>query len=423
LPNRTAAVRAWGYIAAAMALGFPGLVLRFSGTHLSPEVTAAIYGIGIFGAAFLLSWAVEVAQLHISASFAIAILALIAILPEYAIEANLAWDAGAAWYPGAHPGEVAEVARVAANVTGANRGLIGVGWTMVALLFWLRERKNLALAGGLSLELTILAVATLVTFLLFFMQQVALYVSGVLIALYVFYLWVSSRAATQEPELMGPSAIIGGLARRRQIFVIAFLFVYAAVVIFMAADPFVEGLVHTGKKLGISEFILIQWLAPLASESPELVIALLFTLRGQVTTAMTALISSEVNQLTLLIGSMPVIFSISFGHPSAFPLDTQQSVEFLLTSAMSLFAVVLLARLCIPWYGALLLLSIFVTHLFFTGTEERRIFAFIFLGLTAILFIVDRGRMTEIYRRAVDVFHLGKRAKEAGSASDQRDGD
>ena len=94
------------------------------------------------------------------------------------------------------------------------------------LLFWLRERKNLVLAGGLSLELTILAVATLVTFLLFFMQEVALYVSGVLIALYLFYLWVSSRAKVGEPELMGPSAIIGGLAlgvRRAAIVEFSFL--------------------------------------------------------------------------------------------------------------------------------------------------------------------------------------------------------
>jgi len=271
--------------------------------------------------------------------------------------------------------------------------------------------------------LTILAVATLVTFLLFFMQEVALYVSGVLIALYLFYLWVSSRAKVGEPELMGPSAIIGNLARGRQIFVIALLFVYAAAVIFLAADPFVEGLVHTGRKLGIDDFILIQWLAPLASESPELVIALLFTLRGHVAAGMTALISAEVSQLTLLIGTMPVIFSISFGELSAFPLDTQQSVEFLLTSAMSLFAVALLARLRIPWYGALFLLSIFVTHLFFTGTEERRIFAFIFLGLAAILFIVDRGRVVEMYRRALDVFRLGNRGKEAGPASAHRGGD
>jgi len=295
-----------------------------------------------------------------------------------------------------------------------------VGWTMVALFFWLKERKNLTLTGGLSLELTVLTVATLVSFLLFFMQQVALYIAGILVLLYLLYLWASSRAVTHEPELMGPAATIGSLHRSRQIAVTIFLFLYAAMVIFLAAEPFVHGLVETGKAFGISEFILIQWLAPLASESPELVVALVFTLRGQAMAGMTTLISAEVSQLTLLIGTMPLIFSISFGQPSHFPLDSHQAVEFLLTSAMSLFAIVLLARLRIPWYSALLLLGIFASHLFFTGTEERRIYAFIFLGLAAALLAVDRGRLAEMYRRAVTAFHVVKRAEEPGVASAHR---
>ena len=52
---------------------------------------------GILAGAFLLSWAAEVAELDISASLAIAILALLTILPEYAIESVLAWDAGASF--------------------------------------------------------------------------------------------------------------------------------------------------------------------------------------------------------------------------------------------------------------------------------------------------------------------------------------
>jgi cation:H+ antiporter len=424
VPSRAGAARSWAYVFLAMALGFPGIYLRLSGTHVSPDyVDALLFGTGIFGAAFLLSWAVEVAQLHISAAFAIAILALIAILPEYAIEAVLAWDAGAAWFPGAHPGEVAEVARVAANVTGANRGLIGVGWSMVVLVYWFKERKNLSLERGLSLELTILLLATGVTFLLFFMQQVALIVAAVLIVMYLFYLWVSSRAETEEPELMGPAAVIGSMQRVRQIPVIILLFAYAAAVIFLAAEPFVDALVQTGKAFGIEEFILIQWLAPLASESPELVVALLFTLRGHQVAAMTTLISSEVNQLTLLIGTMPFIFSLSFGHASGFPLSSHQAVEFLLTSSMSLFAVVLFARLRIGWYGALVLLGVFAAHLFFTDPHERRIFAFIFLGMAGGLLIVDRGRIVAMYHRAISMFKFSATGEVTAEGPIPADGD
>jgi len=51
-------------------------------------------GLGIFGAAFLLSWAAELAQLYISQNLALALLALIAVLPEYAVDMYFAWMAG-----------------------------------------------------------------------------------------------------------------------------------------------------------------------------------------------------------------------------------------------------------------------------------------------------------------------------------------
>ena len=46
------------------------------------------------GAAFILSWAAEAAQLDISAGLAIAVLALIAVLPEYAVDFVFAWQGG-----------------------------------------------------------------------------------------------------------------------------------------------------------------------------------------------------------------------------------------------------------------------------------------------------------------------------------------
>ena len=415
MSKRASATQAWTYIAIAMATGGPAIFMRLSGEHPSPELSAFLFGLGIFGGAFLLSWAVEVAQLHVSASFAIAVLALIAILPEYSIEAVLAWDAGAAWHAGARAGDIAEVSRVAANVTGANRGLIGVGWSMVVLVYWLKHRKALNLERGVSLELTILTLATLVSFSIFFLKEVALYVAVILVGIYLFYLWNTSRRPTEEPELVGPPAVIGAMGRGRRIAVMLFLFLYAAGVIFLAAEPFVDGLIDTGHKLGIPEFTLIQWLAPLASESPELVVALLFTLRGHGAAAITVLVSAEVNQLTLLIGTMPAIFSLSFGHLRSFPLDQHQAVEFLLTSSMSLFAIVLLARLRVGIYGALFLLGIFVSHLFFIGSDDRRIFAFIFLGLAMALLIIDRGRILEMYRRAVSVFSFRTGASEGAA--------
>ena len=112
--------RYWSWILAFAAVGLPAVFMRLSGIHPDPVLAALIYGIGIVGGAFLLSWGAEAAQVDVSASLAIAVLALVAILPEYAIEAVLAWDAGGSF--NLETKEVTdEMGRVAANVTGSNR--------------------------------------------------------------------------------------------------------------------------------------------------------------------------------------------------------------------------------------------------------------------------------------------------------------
>ena len=306
----TARGRPLRWILVFVLTGLPSFVLRLSGADLDPTLTALVYGLGIVGGAFLLSWAAEAAQLDVSASLAIAVLALIAILPEYAIEAVLAWDAGNSFDPAS--GEVTdEMGRVAANVTGANRLLIGIGWSAVILIFWIKRRRLLDLRGHLSLEMPMLIVATLLTFLIFFMDQVNIVVAAVLIAMYLFYLWASSRREPEEPELVGPALLIGSLPAVQRRTVVALMFAYSAAVILMAAEPFVDSLVDTGQELGIDDFILIQWIAPLASEAPEIIVAILFSLRANPVAGITTLISAEVNQLTLLIGSMVLIFSTS----------------------------------------------------------------------------------------------------------------
>ena len=365
-------------------------MVRFGGVHLDPVLAALIFGAGIVGGAFLLSWAAEVAQLDISASFAIALLALIAILPEYAIEAVLAWDAGQSFDP-ARGVVTEEMALVAANVTGANRLLIGLGWSLVILIFWLKHRASLDLRGTMRLELTMLVAATAVTFLIFFMSEVHIILAGALIVMYLFYLWMTSTHESEEPELIGVAVVIGALPPARRRMTVLGLFVYSATVILVAAEPFVEALIETGGALGIDEFILIQWVAPLASESPEIIIAVLFSLRANAVAGITILISAEVNQLTLLVGSMVGIFSLSAGELLSFPIDSRQSVAFLLTSAVSVFAIVLIAPRLVGWKVGAVILVLFVAHL--VGEDERRIFAYIYLALAGGLVILDRRRL------------------------------
>src|SRR3954454_3230327 len=147
-------------LALAVLVMAPGLVVRFAGHDLSSALQAALFGASIVGAAFLLSWAAEAAQLDISAGLAIAVLAFIAVLPEYAVDLVFARKGGEAFaqYGTAcqAPGSTGEspCSLALANMTGSNRLLIGVGWPMVVFIAWWRWRSRGAKRTGITLERT-----------------------------------------------------------------------------------------------------------------------------------------------------------------------------------------------------------------------------------------------------------------------------
>src|SRR5256886_14765159 len=85
--------------------------------------------------AFLVAWGAEAAQFLISQGLALAILAWLQTLPEFAVEAVIAWKAGR------NP-ERAPLA--VANLTGAIRLLLGLGWPMIYFVFAAAGRKSAA---------------------------------------------------------------------------------------------------------------------------------------------------------------------------------------------------------------------------------------------------------------------------------------
>ena len=418
----------WVSMILLAGVGIPGVIIRFGGLHLDPALEALIFGVGIIGAAFLLSWAAEVAQMDVSASFAIAILALVAVMPEYMVEAVLAWDAGESYRQlQVAEGEVPKaMSLAAANVTGANRLLIGVGWSAVIIIFWLKQRSGFDMRGLLTLELPMLVVATLLTIIVAFTKMIPIWLAVVFIGVYIFYLWRSSTQESEEPDLLGAAAIIGSFRPVYRRMWVAGLFIYSAAIILIAAEPFVHGLRDTGASLGISEFLLIQWLAPLASESPEIIVAVLFSLRANPNGGLTTLISSQVNQLTLLVGSIVVVFSISSGQLLSFPLDYfeggfverlrgpfgLQSSEFLLTAAASTFAILLISTRIIKLWHGLALLGIFAAYMvillafpdIFGGKDDvenvpLRLWASIIIfALAALLVALNWRRVVYVFR-------------------------
>ena len=418
----------WASIVLLGGVGIPGVILRFFGEsiglHLSPALEALIFGIGIIGGAFLLSWAAEVAQLDVSASFAIAVLALIAVMPEYMVEATLAWNAGQSFDP-QMPEVTEKMSLAAANVTGANRLLIGLGWSAVIIIFWLKRRTSFDMRGLLKLELPMLVVATLLTIVVAFTKIIPIWLAAVFIGVYIFYLWRSSTQESEEPDLLGAAATIASFKPLyRRLWVLG-LFVYSAAIIIIVAPPFVHGLEATGEALGISKFLLIQWLAPLASESPEIIVAVLFSLRANPNDGLTTLISSQVNQLTLLIGSIVVIFSISAGQPLNFPLDHYepveffrrlttpfglQSSEFLLTAMVAAFGILIISTRIIKLWHGLALLGIFVVYLATLGilnllgvVDEENVplrmwSSLIILALAALLVALNWRRVVYVFK-------------------------
>jgi cation:H+ antiporter len=355
----------------AIGVTLPGLMIRVVHPHIPHAAEALLYGTAIVGAAFLLSWAAEVAQLDISAGLAIALLAFIAVLPEYAVDMVFSWKAGNAveqFGTGCHPpGAAGEDAcsLALANMTGANRLLIGIGWSLVVFIAYARSRSrppridDVRLDRTHAVEVSFLALATLYSLTLPLKHTITLVDAAVLISIFVAYTIRISRAPAEDPHLVGPARLIGTFSVGRRRASVAAMFAFSAVVIVLCAEPFAEALVQTGREFGISEFLLVQWLAPLASEAPELLVAGLYAWRLNTNAGLGTLVSSKVNQWTLLVGTLPIVFALASGGWSGLPIDAHQREEVFLTAAQSFFALAVLVTLSISVREAAMLFGLF----------------------------------------------------------------
>ncbi len=355
----------------AIGVTVPGLLIRFLHPPLPHAAEAMLFGIAIVGAAFLLSWAAEVAQLDISAGLAIAVLAFIAVLPEYAVDMVFAWKGGnaveaygAACHPPGAAGE--DVCSLAlANMTGANRLLIGIGWSMVVFIAVYRSRSrppastDVRLERSHAVEVSFLGLATLYSLTLPLKGSITLVDAAILVSIFAAYTWRISRAPAEEPHLVGPARLIGTFTTMHRRWSVVGMFLFAAAVIVSCAEPFAEALVQTGRQFGVSEFLLVQWLAPLASEAPELLVAGLYAWRLNTNAGLGTLVSSKVNQWTLLVGTLPIVFAIASGGAGGLPIDAHQRQELLLTAAQSFFALAVLGTLSISLREAVLLFGLF----------------------------------------------------------------
>ena len=380
-------------ITLATLLTMPALYLRVTGSHIELVTDTALYGLAIVAAAFLLAWAAEAAEVDISQALAVAFIAFVAVLPEYAVDLTFAWKAG-------QDPEYAPFA--VANMTGANRLLIGVGWSAVFFIFWMRtrgrvlnlgrgQRPRCGRAGGGDAVFVHAPAQGL--------DQPVRH-GGPVRDLRRPTCTASRAQRARSHTWSGRPPGSGDSRRGDAALTNAWLFIFAAVVILGSAEHFAEGLVESGTKLGIDEFLLVQWLAPLASESPEFLIAGILAFRGRAAVGLAALLSSKVNQWTLLVGGLPVAFSISGETWGGLPLDGRQVEEVLLTAAQSLFAVAVLINLSLGRREAGALLGLFLIQFLIPISEVRLAIAGIYLVLAAVLMVRERRDLRQLIRWA-----------------------
>jgi cation:H+ antiporter len=394
------------------------------GENITPILAVLVGGLGVLGAAFLLAWAAETAEKDVPRAFAIAVLAVLAVAPEYAVDALYAWEAGAG------SSEAANLA--VANMTGANRILIGIGWSGIALFSIYRAKRSsdpavdhrsglfadvVTLDRGISLEITFLLAATAYAFFVPFMGGIGPLDTLVLVGLYLLYLLVIIRGDVEEAEEhVGVPAYFQQYPKVPRVLVVLFGFVFSGAIIFTAVHPFAEGLELVGLQYGVPKFFMVQWLAPLASESPELIVVAYLVNKARTTAGFNALISSKLNQWTLLIGTLAVVYSLSAGAVGTLLFDSKQTAEIWITAAQSFFAIAILANFEISTREAVALLGLFATQVLaefyviqaYTESAATEISMWILYAYTAVyvvlgigLFIMRRDSISTLLERTV----------------------
>ena len=381
-------------VGAAFALTAGWVVVVAYGAELATVPTVAVSGLAVLGASFLLAWGAETAEKDVPRAFAIAVLAVLAVAPEYAVDALYAWNAGAG---GATTEACAQLSAAAteagqtplaqachdanlavANMTGANRILIGIGWAGIAAFTVWQARKTrdpavvsrdgwlasaVTLDREIATEVAFLFLATVWAFLVPLGGGIDAVDTILLVGIYVTYIAIIIRGDVEaSEEHVGVPKYFQDWSLPWRPLVVLFLFGYSGVMIFTAVEPFAHGLEDIGLAVGVPEFFMIQWIAPLASESPELIVVVVLVNKARSTAGFNALISSKLNQWTLLIGTLSVVFSLAYGQYAVLPFDAKQAAEIWITAAQSYFALSILVNFEISVREALVIFVLFISQ-------------------------------------------------------------
>jgi len=329
-----------------------------------PPSTALWATPAILMAAMLIAWAAESAQFFIAQGFALAILAWLQTLPEFAVEFVYAWRQ--------------QVPLLLANLTGALRLLTGLAWPMIYFVAAVGHRRRhrrplreIQLEDGHCVEVVGLLAPLVYMVFVWLKGSLNLVDAVILTLIYVAYLLVLRKMPPEEAEgieelELVPRTIVKS-RRHVRVALIFSLFAAGGLVIYFTAEPFAGSLLSVSAMLGIPAFVFVQWVAPFVSEFPEKVSAFYWARTvDRASMALMNMVSSNINQWTLLAAMLPVVYSISRGTPSSIPFDEQQSLEILMTLGQSLVGMLFLVNMRLAWWEAGSLFSLWFIQFAFS---------------------------------------------------------
>jgi len=331
-------------------------------------------------AALMIAWAAESAQYFVAQGFALAMLAWLQTLPEFAVEAVLAWHQ--------------QTHLLLANLTGALRLLTGTGWPLIyftAALFHRRRTgkplQHIVLEEHHAVEVMALLVALLYIPVIAIKGSLTVYDGAILIAIYGAYLLILGKLPSEDHETIEDLEIIPRTivkARRsRRIFAIGALFVVGGALIYFSAEPFLASLLALSVLAGVPDFVFVQWIAPLISEFPEMLSTLYWARRSdRAPMALMNMVSSNINQWTLLAAMLPIVYSMSMGAITPITFDVKQAMELWLTLGQATIAVVFLLNMELMWWEAAALAVLFVIPFFDSAVEP--VVTWIYFGWAAL---------------------------------------
>jgi len=367
----------------------------------------------ILGSAFVVAWGAEAAQFYVSQGLALALLAWIQVLPEFAVEAVIAWNR--------------DIPLMTANFTGALRLLTGLGWPTIWVVYAISRRRRGEPGVWPAIELEeehAAEVVGLVPPLLYFAWIVTKGAidcvdAGVLLLMYAGYLVIVNRIppkAHEELQDVGaiPRAVIG-LSPRWRWLAIAALFLAGGVTLYLVAHPFLVSMIGLATMLGVSQFVFVQWVAPFLSELPEFTTTSYWARsRGKAGMALMNMVSSNVNQWTVLAAMIPIVYSLSLGKPSVVPL-AEHRVELLLTLLQGMLGVIILSNFTFQAYEALGLFVLWFVQFLVPGWREEVAMAYaLWLAFELISTAWRPGRLSA-FHAFLRLWNMGARRPAAGS--------